>query len=323
MLGSTSGSPTWTRKLVSLAPRSRRLNSSIFPRLRSQPIHEPSPGFHWRARWNRWNRSVRPWPRQAFKARTPARAASRISSSAGSSAVGASAKSPRMAKCMRGSTFPRARTSTCSNSSATPATLVSRVGTTTMVRASSGTPAWKSRRGGGPRGATRAARRRARAVADPPAGRGRGAGALHAAKGHAERGLAGGLRQLLHRLPVAVPAEEIHSPVDASRVALQDLFDQADVFEILRPVQGGAQPQAGDGVGHGDLPRRLPLVLRPNRILRCHSLGGEAFLNGPAHGRDRGPMLAHPRQQSHDVGRLRDFGEGRQGCRIFGAADLG
>src|SRR5881409_3960281 len=133
MLGSTSGSPTWTRKLVSLAPRSRRLNSSSFPRLRSQPIHEPSPGFHWRARWNRWNRSVRPWPRRAFKSRTPARAASRISSSAGSSAVGASAKSPRMAKCMRGSTFPRARTSTCSNSSATPATLVSRVGTTTMV----------------------------------------------------------------------------------------------------------------------------------------------------------------------------------------------
>ncbi len=63
-------------------------------------------------------------------------------------------------------------------------------------------------------------------------------------------------------------------------------------------------------------------MLRPDRILRCHALGGEAFLDGRAHGRDQGPILAHPLQQPHDVGRLQDFREG-QGCRIFSAADLG
>ena len=146
-------------------------------------------------------------------------------------------------------------------------------------------------------------------------------GALHAAKGHAELGLPGGLRQLLHRLPVAVPAEEIHSPVHAGRVALQDLFDQADVLEIQHPVQCGAQSQAGDGVGHGDLPRGLGLVLRPDRILRCHALGGEAFLDGRAHGRDQGPVLAHALQELHDVGRLQDGGQGSHGLRAFGAAD--
>src|SRR2546426_629061 len=202
-----------------------------------------------------------------------------------------------MAKCMRGSTFPRARTSTCSTSSATPATLVSSVGTTTIVRASSGTPAGKSRRGGR-RGGTRGAGRRwARGVGDSLAGRGRrggGPGALHGARGHTELGLPGGLGQFLHRLPVAVPAEEVHAPVDAGRVALQDLFDQADVLEILHPVQSGAQPQAGDGVGHGDLPRSLALVLLPDRILRRHALGGETLLGGRTHGRDKGPILAHP-----------------------------
>ena len=41
--GST-GRPTTTRNEVSAAPRSRRLNSSILPRLRSHPIHTPSRG---------------------------------------------------------------------------------------------------------------------------------------------------------------------------------------------------------------------------------------------------------------------------------------
>ena len=149
------------------------------------------------------------------------------------------------------------------------------------------------------------------------------AGALHGAKGHTELGLPGGLGQFLHRLPVAIPAEEVHAPVDAGRVALQDLFGQADVLEIPHPVQSGAQPQAGDGVGHGDLPRGLALVLRPDRILRRHALGGEAFLDGRAHGSDKGPVLAHPLQEPHDVGRVQDLRQGRQGRRVLGAADLG
>ena len=61
--------------------------------------------------------------------------------------------------------------------------------------------------------------------------------ALHAAQRHAELGLAAGLRQFLHRLPVAVAALEIHAAVHAGGIALQHLLDQADVLEVQRPVQ--------------------------------------------------------------------------------------
>ena len=60
-------------KLVSVAPRSRRLNSSILPRLRSHPIQRPSCAFHWRVRWNRKNRSAAPSPCFALSASMPAR----------------------------------------------------------------------------------------------------------------------------------------------------------------------------------------------------------------------------------------------------------
>ena len=58
----------------------------------------------------------------------------------GSSRASASAKSLRIAKWMHGSRLPSASTSTCSSSAATESALVSSVGTTTIVRASSGTP---------------------------------------------------------------------------------------------------------------------------------------------------------------------------------------
>ncbi len=64
-------------------------------------------------------------------------------------------------------------------------------------------------------------------------------------------------------------------------------------------------------------------MLRPDRILRRHALGGEAFLDGRTHGRDQGPILAHLLQEPHDVGRLQDLGQGRQGRCISGSADLG
>ena len=77
----------------------------------------------------------------------PARARARIASSAGASDVLVSAKSLRIAKWMQGSRLPRASTSTCSSSGSTPAAVVSIVGTITIVRAVSGTPLEKSRRG--------------------------------------------------------------------------------------------------------------------------------------------------------------------------------
>ena len=102
---------------MSVAPRSSRLNSSIFPRLRSQPIHDPSRGFHWRWRWKRKKRSPRPSDRRRLRASMPSWAAARIASSSGMSRAGASVKSPRIAKWMCGSRLPRASTSRCSTSS--------------------------------------------------------------------------------------------------------------------------------------------------------------------------------------------------------------
>ena len=56
-------------------------------------------------------------------------------------------------------------------------------------------------------------------------------------------------------------------PYTAGGIALQDLLDQADLLEEERPVEGRAEPQAGDGVADRDLAHRLGLVLGANRIL--------------------------------------------------------
>ena len=59
--------------------------------------------------------------------------------------------------------------------------------------------------------------------------------------------------------------------VDPGRVALQHALDQAHRLEVLAPVEGRAQAQAGDHVGHRDLGRGLALVLargsRPPRSI--------------------------------------------------------
>ena len=120
--GRIARSPTCSTKLVSVAPRSSRLNSSIFPRLRSHPIQRRSRSFHCRARWNRKNRSRVP-ARVLRVERLDAaqRAAARISVVEGQpSASGASRKSLRMAKWMLGSTLPSACTSRCATRSRRP-----------------------------------------------------------------------------------------------------------------------------------------------------------------------------------------------------------
>ena len=57
------------------------MNSSIFPRFRSQPIHACSLTFHCRSRWNRKNRSSE--PNLTLSPCTPAQARSRIAASSG------------------------------------------------------------------------------------------------------------------------------------------------------------------------------------------------------------------------------------------------
>ncbi len=144
--GSRSRDPICTWKVVSVAPRSSRLNSSIFPRFRSQPIQTRSRAFHRRSRWKRKNRLSPAGEKRAFSSSIPDRAASSSASSSGMSRLVASTKSLRMAKCSRASRFASVDTSRRSRSSSISETDVSSAGTMTIVRACGGMPSLKSRR---------------------------------------------------------------------------------------------------------------------------------------------------------------------------------
>ena len=102
-------------KLVSVAPRSSRLNSASLPRLRSHPIQRRSPGFHRRSRWKQ-EEAV-----GAVQVVQLVDAASRGVDDAASS-VGRRGrdrhrgKSASRAKCRCGSRFAKKRTSSSSSS---------------------------------------------------------------------------------------------------------------------------------------------------------------------------------------------------------------
>jgi hypothetical protein len=63
--------------------------------------------------------------------------------------------------------------------------------------------------------------------------------ALDGSERHPKLTLPGAVGQILHRLPVAVAAQEVHLAVGAGGVALQHALDQADRFEVLAPVERG------------------------------------------------------------------------------------
>ena len=147
-------------------------------------------------------------------------------------------------------------------------------------------------------------------------------GALHHPQRHPELGLAGGLGEFLHRLPVAVAALEVHLAVRRGGVPPQDLLDEADALEEERPVQRRAEPEAGDRVAHRDLRGGLGLVFRPDHVFGGHPLGGEPLLHGRAHRRHQGAVLAHPLQEAYDERGLEGVGEGGHGAGGAGAGDL-
>ncbi len=87
--------------------------------------------------------------------------------------------------------------------------------------------------------------------------------------------LARGLRDLFNRLAHAIAAEEIHLRIHARGIAPQDVVDQADRFDVLAPVNRRAEAQAGDGVGHRRLARRLLLMLEADDVLGAGEAGRE------------------------------------------------
>ena len=91
--------------------------------------------------------------------------------------------------------------------------------------------------------------------------------ALDALQREQQLPLAGRHRQLLDGMAIPVAAAEVHPAVDAGRVALEHLLDQADAFEELAPVERRDQAEAADQVGHAGLFGRLVLAFRPNGVL--------------------------------------------------------
>ena len=146
--------------------------------------------------------------------------------------------------------------------------------------------------------------------------------ALDRPQGHPELPLPGAVGQLLHRLAVAVAAQEVHAAVRRSRVALQHPLDEAHRLEVLAPVEGRAEAEARDDVRDGDLRRRLVLVLAADRLLRGHVLREEVGVDCRAHGRESRAVLAHALQQLHDERRV-DLRRERRRPPVAGRVDLG
>ena len=121
--------------------------------------------------------------------------------------------------------------------------------------------------------------------------------ALHGAQGHPQLALPGAVGQVLDRLAVAVAAQEVHAAVDAGRVALQHPLDEAHRLEVLAPVEGRAEAQAGDDVGDRDLRGRLAAGARrgsPPPRPSAGPRGGRRRRRGPPRGagRTRAPAAA-------------------------------
>ncbi len=123
--------------------------------------------------------------------------------------------------------------------------------------------------------------------------------ALDGPQRHPQLPLPGAVGQVFHRLPVAVAAQEVHPAVDAGRVALQHALHEAHRLEVLAPVERRAQTQARDDVRHGDLRRRLALMLAADRLLRGRLLRDEVCVDGGANGREPRAVLADALQQLH------------------------
>jgi hypothetical protein len=82
---------------------------------------------------------------------------------------------------------------------------------------------------------------RARSFRGPP-------GARDGAERHADLSLARGIRQLLDRVAVEVPAVEIHASVNARGITLQNLLNEAHALDVPAPVHRRHEAQARDRV---------------------------------------------------------------------------
>ena len=73
--------------------------------------------------------------------------------------------------------------------------------------------------------------------------------------------------ELLDGVAIPVAAAEVHPAVDARRIALEHLLDEAHALEELAPIECRNQAQAANQVGHAGLFGRLMLSFCPDGVL--------------------------------------------------------
>ena len=96
----------------------------------------------------------------------------------------------------------------------------------------------------------------------------------HCFPGDVEFGPARAPRELFDRVPVAVAGREVHRGIGGAHS--KHLVDQADTLEEFGPVECGHQTHARDDVPDGHVHRGQPLMLDPDDVVGCCSLGRQA-----------------------------------------------
>ncbi len=135
------------------------------------------------------------------------------------------------------------------------------------------------------------------------------AGALDALQRDAQLLVAGGLGELFDGVAIAIAAAEVHPAVDAGRIALQHLLDQADALEELAPVERRDQAQAADQVGHRRLFGSLMAALGADGVLDRLPARGERRIELAPQRRGRRAVFARALQQAGHEGGMDVGGE--------------
>ena len=124
--------------------------------------------------------------------------------------------------------------------------------------------------------------------------------ALDRSQRHFYLGVTAGRCQLLDGLALPVPTEKVHAPVRAGRIAAQHLFDEADRFDVLLPVERGTEAQTRNDVRHRGLSHTLTLVFAANHILGCGVTQRQMFVHGAPNRRGTQSVLANTMKHLDD-----------------------
>jgi hypothetical protein len=95
------------------------------------------------------------------------------------------------------------------------------------------------------------------------------AGSFHALQREPQLGVAGRLGEFFDRVPIPVPAPEVHTPVNPGGITLEHLLDEAHALEELRPIEGRDEAQAAHQAGHERLLGGFMAAFRPDRLVEA------------------------------------------------------